>query len=78
LKTVIYRMDINATSKKAAEQVLAAKLVDELYSKPEPEQEHLEVVDTWWDYDSIEIEECLSPEENILRRGNELDFDTEV
>lgn len=77
-------MDINATSKKAAKLVLEGKLVDELDSKPEPEQgkqkeqEHLEVVDSWWDYGSIEIEEHLFPEENSLRRGIELDFDKEV
>mgnify|MGYP006285016511 CR=1 FL=1 len=76
LKTVIYRIDINAKSKRAAGRILEDKLTDGLNSKPEAE--YLETIDSWWDYDSIEIEECLSPEGNILRRGIEIDFDTEV
>ena len=66
LKTVIYRMDINAKSKRAAGRILEDKLAGELGSKPEAEL--LEAIDTWWDYDSIEIEEYLSPEENSLKR----------
>jgi len=66
LKTVIYRMDINAKSKRAAGRILEDTLAGELGSKPEAEL--LEAIDTWWDYDSIEIEEYLSPEENSLKR----------
>jgi len=66
LKTVIYRTDINAETRNAAGQILEDKLAGELGSKPEAEL--LEAIDTWWDYDSIEIEEYLSPEENSLKR----------
>jgi hypothetical protein len=53
LRTVIYRASIYAETREDAEKKLAH----------DPEGEQLRLFDSWWDFDSIEAEEELYPEE---------------
>lgn len=77
-------MDLTAESRREAELQLAEELKDEekqafknqrIDDTADRDRRQPEAVDSWWDYESIEIEEKLLPEENSLHRGFELDSD---
>jgi hypothetical protein len=66
LKTTVYRIKLTACSKAAA-----VRLVLEAVENDTAEYE-TETVDSWWDYESIAVEEAIPLQENIQLDGLEL------